>query len=164
MKNLVSAAVFAILISASLPAGAHCQMPCGIYADEMRVQMIEEDLTTIEKAMQQIVALGKESPVNYNQLVRWVNTKEEHGQNIQELVSGYFLAQRIKAPAEVEGVPFELYTRQLMILHSMLIEAMKCKQTTDLGHVEALRVLVREFRSSYLGPDQGHTHPAGQAH
>jgi nickel superoxide dismutase len=164
MRNLVSAAVVAILISASLPAGAHCQMPCGIYADEMRVQMIEEDLTTIEKAMQQIVALGKESPVNYNQLVRWVNTKEEHAQKIQELVSDYFLAQRIKAPAEVEGEPFATYTRQLVILHSMLVEAMKCKQTVDLSHVESLRVLVKELRAAYFGPEQGHTHPEGQAH
>jgi len=163
MRKVVLAAVVAILSAASLPAFAHCQMPCGIYADEMRIQMIEEDLATIEKAMQQIVALGKESPVNYNQLVRWVDTKEEHAGKIQELVSDYFLAQRIRPPAEVEGAPFEIYTRQLVILHSILVEAMKCKQTTELGHVETLRVLVKEFRASYLGPQQGHTHPEGTA-
>ena len=32
-------------------AHAHCQVPCGVYTDEMRFGMIEEDLQTIEKAM-----------------------------------------------------------------------------------------------------------------
>jgi len=57
-----------ILVPAA-PAAAHCQIPCGIYDDELRVQLIEEHITTVEKSMNQIVALGKASPVDYNQLV-----------------------------------------------------------------------------------------------
>ena len=30
---------------------AHCQIPCGVYTDEMRFTMLEEDFQTIEKAM-----------------------------------------------------------------------------------------------------------------
>jgi hypothetical protein len=33
----------------------------------MRIHLIAEDATTIEKAMKQIVDLGKEKPINYNQ-------------------------------------------------------------------------------------------------
>lgn len=149
----------ALLAAASaVPAAAHCQVPCGIFGDELRVQMMEEDVATIEKAMRQVVALGKETPVNYNQVVRWVMTKDDHAQKIQDTVAAYFLAQRIKAPAEVEGEPWERYTRQLVLLHTMTVEAMKCKQTTDLAHVERLRVLLREFRDAYFGPQAAHTH------
>lgn len=33
-------------------ASAHCEIPCGIYDDQMRVNMIGEHITTIEKSKQ----------------------------------------------------------------------------------------------------------------
>ena len=36
-------------------------------------------------------------------------------------------------------------------MHNMLIAAMKCKQTTDLSNVEALRSLLKEFEVLYFG-------------
>ena len=33
----------------------------------------------------------------------------------------------------------------------MLIAAMKCKQTTDLSHVNALRASLKEFEMLYFG-------------
>ena len=139
-------------------ADAHCQIPCGIYDDELRVQLIEEHVTTVEKAMNQIVALGKETPVNYNQLVRWINNKEEHAQEIQEIVADYFLCQRIKAPESKEGKPWEQYVAQLVTLHQIEVAAMKTKQTTDLANVEALRSLIASFRTAYFGEATGHSH------
>ncbi|MDY6953871.1 MAG: superoxide dismutase [Ni], partial [Thermodesulfobacteriota bacterium] len=35
-------------------ASAHCEIPCGIYDDQMRIDMIAEHITTIEKSMKQI--------------------------------------------------------------------------------------------------------------
>ena len=76
---------------------AHCQIPCGIYDDILRIIHIKEDLKTIEKAMNQIKKLsGKTDPKSINQISRWVTTKEEHAQNIQDIISKYFLTQRIK--------------------------------------------------------------------
>ena len=45
---------------AMVPASvqAHCQIPCGIYGDEMRFQMLEEHITTIEKSMKLIGELS----------------------------------------------------------------------------------------------------------
>ena len=57
---------------------AHCEVPCGIYGDEARVATISEHIQTIEKVMAQISQLEKETPVNNNQIVRWVMTKEAH--------------------------------------------------------------------------------------
>ena len=46
------------LLATAAPLLAHCEIPCGIYGDEARFVAIEEDLTTIEKAMKQITALA----------------------------------------------------------------------------------------------------------
>ena len=35
-------------------AYGHCQVPCGIYVDAVRIVQIEEDITTIRKAMNKI--------------------------------------------------------------------------------------------------------------
>ncbi|MCB2173569.1 superoxide dismutase, Ni [archaeon] len=124
-------------------AWAHCQLPCGIYDDPMRINMIREDITTIEKAMNAITSLQKEKDINYNQLVRWIGDKEIHADKIQETVSKYFMTQRVK-PED------ENYNQKIKLLHEMLIQAMLTKQTTDLSHVKALRDLVNEFESLYF--------------
>lgn len=148
--------VAAFVASAGL-AGAHCQIPCGIYDDELRVRLIEEHIGTVEKSMQQIIALGKEQPANLNQLVRWVDNKERHAQEIQDIVTAYFMAQRIKPQADdTEGRA--RYLTQLTLLHHIQIHAMKAKQSTDLEEVKTLRSLVEQFRAAYFGEEVGHTH------
>lgn len=122
---------------------AHCQIPCGIYDDHMRIDMIREDITTIEKAMNAITSLQQEKNIDYNQLVRWIGNKEIHADKLQKTVSEYFMTQRITPKTEN-------YARKIQLLHEMLIEAMKSKQTTDLSHVQALRHLVDEFESLYF--------------
>ncbi len=107
MKRIALASLVVLaLIATAVPASAHCQIPCGIYDDELRVQLIEEHITTIEKSMNQIIAIPKTAPIDYNQLVRWVNNKETHATEIQDIVTAYFMAQRIKpahGPRRREG-------------------------------------------------------------
>lgn len=159
MNRLLSVlSVAAVVLGLAGQAAAHCQIPCGIYNDELRVQLIEEHVTTVEKSMKQVTALGAGSPVDYNQLVRWVVNKEEHARMIQDVVTAYFMAQRVKLPDETAGEAFESYIRQLTLLHQLQVVAMKAKQSTDLAHVEKLRALVKEFRSAYFGKAESHTH------
>jgi len=149
-------AATALMVTAQ--AHAHCQIPCGIYDDELRVQLIEEHITTVEKSMNQIISLGKESPVNHNQLVRWIDNKETHAQEIQDIATAYFMIQRIKVPASHEGEAWDTYVERLSLLHQIQVAAMKAKQTTDLGHVSKLRSLVKAFRTAYFGEAAGHEH------
>ncbi len=135
--------IAALFITAN-NAQAHCEIPCGIYDDEMRIEMIFEHITTIEKSMDQIMALEKKDHHYSNQLISWVTNKEQHADKIQEIVSQYFLTQRIKPSAS-------MYSEKLAVLHQMLVAAMKCKQTTDLGHVKKLRELNGKFKGLYLG-------------
>ena len=125
-------------------AGAHCQIPCGIYDDQVRAKLIAEHAGTIEKSMQQIIEHGKANPVNYNQLVRWVSNKESHATKIQNIVSEYFLTQRIKTDQKN-------YVEKLTALHKIMLAAMKCKQTTDVSHVNDLRAHLKEFEKLYFG-------------
>ena len=125
-------------------AAAHCEIPCGIYDDQLRAKLIAEHATTVEKSMKQIMALGRANPVNHNQLARWISNKEAHATKIQEIVTQYFMTQRIK-PDQKQ------YSEKLTTLHKMLLAAMKCKQTTDLSHVKDLRMLLKKFESLYFG-------------
>ena len=132
---------------------AHCEIPCGIYGDRMRVGMLYEHISTVEKSMKQVSELSKDPGANANQLVRWVDNKERHCNEIQHIVTQYFMTQRIKpAPASDEGAQ-KLYLARLSKLHAMLLHAMKAKQTTDLRHVEELRQLVKDFSKLYFSED-----------
>ena len=128
----------------------HCEIPCGIYGDVTQFGLLYENITTIEKSMQQIIALSKaesaHDSTNHNQLARWVTNKEEHATKIQTTVMQYFMTQRIK-PKETSD---EKYVKQITLLHKMLVHAMKAKQTTDLDHVKHLRDLLTAFAESYL--------------
>lgn len=129
---------------------AHCEIPCGIYNDMVRLVMLEEDIATVEKSMKQITALSSEQPTNYNQLVRWVVNKDNHASKIQETVTQYFMTQRIKPVADGNSDEGQKYQRELALLHGLLVHSMKAKQTTDVAHVEKMRTLVGEFADSYL--------------
>ena len=153
MKSvLIISAVLAIV---SVPFGmaqAHCEVPCGIYADELRIELMAEHITTIDKSMQMIRELSKAKTKNNNQIVRWVFNKEDHAKKLQHIVTGYFMHQRIKPVEDVRSNAYKVYVRQLTLAHQMLVSAMKTKQTTDLTHVSKLRKLLKEFRAAYLGP------------
>jgi len=132
---------FVLILSAQ--AFAHCEIPCGIYDDEMRIKIINEHIVTVEKSMNQIIGLEKEEHHNSNQLVRWIMNKERHANEIQEIVTQYFMTQRIK-------VDTKNYEKKLGLLHQMLIYSMKCKQTTDLANVSKLKELVNDFSALYF--------------
>ncbi|MEM7165194.1 MAG: superoxide dismutase [Ni] [Planctomycetota bacterium] len=146
-------AIFAVTLLLAGVAGvaySHCEIPCGIYNDQTRVSLLKEHVTTIEKSMSQLEALsGKGDPQSINQIVRWVENKESHANEIQEIVTQYFLTQRVKAkPAGDAG--HGKYVTQTTTLHQMLVAAMKCKQTVDKKHCAELRRLIDQFSNAYF--------------
>jgi nickel superoxide dismutase len=128
---------------------AHCQIPCGIYDDPARFGLMAEHITTIEKAMKTVIDLSSEKKPDYNQLVRWVQNKDRHADELSEIITYYFMAQRVKPPTEGGEDARIKYVEQITSLHQMLVYAMKAKQTTDLENVEKLRTLLESFEASY---------------
>jgi nickel superoxide dismutase len=151
MKKTVVVAVFIALTAAiAQSAFAHCEVPCGIYDDRMRVAMIREHITTIEKAMKQIEELSNASPVNHNQVVRWTLNKEKHAEELQHIVQQYFMTQRVKPAEPGDKATYDKYVTQIALLHQILVNAMKSKQTADVKYVTKLRSLTDSFDESYF--------------
>jgi len=156
MTKLMNYKILVLLMILSLgtvapDASAHCEIPCGIYGDAMRFDMIEENCQTLEISIAKIISLSLEGEGNYNQLVRWVNNKEVHANKIQEIITQYFMFQRVKPVTSdnIEGK--EAYNNKLVLLHKMLVYAMKCKQTTDIIYITKIRELLDSFRIAYFG-------------
>ena len=148
-KRLLLGIVFLFAMVFGSLAYSHCQVPCGIYGDNARFDAIAEHITTIEKSMKQIEELTAQEPVNANQIVRWVNNKEKHADEISHIVTYYFMAQRVKLPPAGDKKTHNAYVKKLTLLHEMLVYAMKAKQTTDLTNVEKLRVALEKFHHAY---------------
>jgi nickel superoxide dismutase len=130
---------------------SHCQVPCGIYDDQMRIKMIAEHITTMEKAMNQVITLSKESKPNYNQVVRWVVNKEKHAEELGNIVTYYFMTQRLKPVLKTDAKHYANYREKLELLHHLLFYTMKAKQSTDLKTIEKLRILLKKFEEAYFG-------------
>jgi len=128
-------------------------VPCGIFDDPATVAAVREACATIRKAMVQIKALSADmSAQNFNQMTRWVNTKEEHAGKIITLVSEYCLCQRVK-PVGAPGSPFteeKDYLDALKAHHAVMTAAMKAKQTVDEAQCDALEHAVGDFSKMYL--------------
>lgn len=142
-----------ILISATLiPSNlsAHCEIPCGIYGDSLRISLLYEHISTIEKSMLSISELSEADEINYNQLVRWVNNKEDHANQLQEIVSQYFLHQRIKIKDISDEAAYNKYIKQLTLLHELLVYSMKSKQTTDIKYIDKMRETLHSFEHTYF--------------
>ena len=127
---------------------AHCQIPCGIYDDHMRLQSMLEDAATIEKAIQMMNSLeGKKDLQSQNQMVRWIMNKEEHSQMIIETISDYYLTQRVK-PEQKD------YLERLQKHHAVILAAMKTKQNTDIQFVVDLQKNIQGLIAYY--PEHQH--------
>jgi len=135
---------------------AHCQIPCGIYDDPLRVKLIREHFQTVEKSMKMIKELSSADEKDFNQLVRWVNNKDEHADKISDIVTYYFMAQRIHLPDEKHPGEAEEYTEMLTALHEILFYSMKMKQTTDLDYIEKARASLDSFEDIYFHEELSH--------
>jgi nickel superoxide dismutase len=145
--------VLSVLALNNRKSFAHCEIPCGIYEDTLRIELIKEHIITIEKSMNMIIELSKEENPNYNQIVRWVVNKDEHAKKLQDIVSQYFMHQRIKPVSPENKEMYEKYIERLTLLHKLLVYAMNAKQTTDLSYIDKLNETINAFEKSYF-----HTH------
>ena len=147
--------IFTALLLSLAQLNAHCQIPCGVYDDTMRVKMIEEHTLTILKSMNYI-ASNQNDLEQQNQVTRWIINKEEHAQEIQNIVSEYFLTQRIKLKDDSKESK-DLYHAQLTALHNILLDAMKCKQTLNTNNTTSLLENLNKFVNLYFD-DHGKKH------
>ncbi|GAJ13883.1 unnamed protein product [marine sediment metagenome] len=115
-KKTASLGVLVFVMVFASMVYSHCQIPCEIYGDQARFDMLAEHITTIEKSMQQITELSQKDTPNFNQIVRWVQNKEKHADELSHIVTYYFMAQRIKPAGNNKGKAYEEYIRKLTFI------------------------------------------------
>ncbi len=132
-------------------AAAHCEVPCGIYGDQLRFEGMLEDTATIEKAIKQINELskGQGGTLGVNQGVRWVMTKETHATSIQGVIAQYFMTQRLKPADPADAAAWGKYVDKLTKAHAVMRNAMKSKQSVDGASAETLRASILAFHKAY---------------
>ena len=140
MKSLSCAILLSLcMLFVTAEARAHCQVPCGIYDDHARIHAMQEDASTIAKAVKKLnESADKTDAQSLNQRVRWTNTKEEHASRIIEVVSTYFLTQKLKPAKAKDKKAYKAYVERLIACHRVMRKAMKTKQTVDGEAVEKL--------------------------
>jgi len=151
-------AIIAVLAAGSHRADAHCQVPCGIFADQLRFESMLEDQATIAKANVEVAKYLKgmqddPTAVAVNQTLRWVTTKEEHCVKIQETIAQYFMAQKIKP-----GDDQDAYVKKLTTAHAVMQAAMKAKQDPSDEVAAALKEAIFDFYRAYEGKEPNFAH------
>ena len=143
MKNILILTSFLFSTITSGYLFGHCQVPCGVYTDDLRFMQMLEDQTTIEKSSKLILELSnKDDGQSHNQLARWVATKESHASKIQKIIAEYFLTQRIKSSSKN-------YEKLLKVSTLVMVAAMKCKQSTEASAANDLKSSILAFQKIY---------------
>jgi len=140
--------VLVVLVSSIVYS--HCQIPCGIYDDQLRIKMISEHIRTIEKSIMEIDRLSRQETLDLNQINRWIDNKEKHADETSSIISYYFLAQRIEPAKEGDSDSYKKYIKELTLLHEMLLYCVKAKQTVDMSNVKSLKSLLGDFQDVYF--------------
>lgn len=108
---------------------SHCQMPCGIYHDNMVYEQIDQYIETMVKG---ITVLSDNKFVTLhdkNEFVRWIMTKETESNKVAELIVTYFLQQKIK-PDEPDTA------KRVVLAHRLLFHIVGIKQNIDIKMVK----------------------------
>merc|ERR1712012_239282 len=98
------------------------------------------------KSVVQTAELNKTGSLqDFHQMHRWIATKEEHAAKIMTTIGEYFMAQKVKKDLLTE----EQYLETLALLHSVMVAAMKTKQSSELGAVDNLDSALEKLRPLY---------------
>lgn len=119
--------VGSLYLSASLDA--HCQMPCGIYHDDMVYDQIDQYTETMYKGIAVMNDSKFQTVKERNEFVRWVLQKETATDETAILLTKYFLQQKIK-PGEPDTA------KRIECVHKLLFLLVAIKQNADLSFVK----------------------------
>ena len=129
MKKNTLLAGIALFICHTGSLTAHCQMPCGIYHDEMVFNQVDQYIETMYKGITELKNSKFSNSVERNNFIRWVTLKESASDEMANLITQYFLQQKIK-PGEPDTA------KRLVSAHKMLFELTAIKQNVDLKMIE----------------------------
>ena len=111
---------------------------------------IAEHISAIETSMKQIAKLPQDKQASVNSIVRWLQNKEKHCDQLRDIVTYNFMSQRVRPVVQTDGKRYKEYITASTLLHEILVFNMRAKMTTDLSNVDKLKALLVEFRAAYF--------------
>lgn len=136
----------AFFVMRTFPLAGHCQMPCGIYHDDMVYDQIDQYVETMYKAIHELEESKFSTPWEKSQFVRWVMVKEKESDDAAKLLTTYFLQQKIK-PDEQDTA------KKLAVLHKLLFLTMQIKQHIDVRCVKNFQDNWIDFKLMFHNKD-----------
>lgn len=118
---------------------AHCQMPCGIYHDDMVYDQIDQFVETVYKGISVMNESKFATVKDRNEFARWVGEKESSCCETANLITVYFLQQKIK-PGEDDTI------KRLTSAHKLLFLLVAIKQNPDLEYVKQFNEEWEKFK------------------
>ncbi len=103
---------------------AHCQMPCGIYHDDLVFDQIDQYVETMYKGVTILKDSKFSSLEERNEFIRWVAMKDKMSDEAAALITKYFLQQKIKPDESDTG-------KKLIAAHKLLFLLVQIKQNVD---------------------------------
>ncbi len=120
---------------------AHCQMPCGIYDDQMVYDQINQYYLTMFKGVKALENNKFQTDEDKNHFVRWVMTKDRLSDEVAMMITTYFLQQKI--------LPIEDNNELLKSLHRLLFLLVAIKQNVDIKIVKDFGNEWEKFKTSF---------------
>ncbi len=115
----------AFVLCSQSPLSSHCQMPCGIYHDDMVYDQIDQYIETMAKGITVMNDSKFATTQERNEFVRWVMEKDAASDDVSRVITEFFLQQKIK-PNEQDT------TKRVLSAHALLFYLVGIKQTVDM--------------------------------
>ncbi len=122
-------------------ASAHCDIPCKVY-DPATAQIAALTVIRMLDLIQELDVQDSLSLVNQAKLTRLMAVKEEHATKVKDEVL-IIWGDYYKQPQ------FDLLPNTNELVHSIMMQASKCKQHIDRAMGEELLRLVNEFAQGF---------------
>lgn len=138
MKKIVSLTAATLLfgqMALTGPLTAHCQLPCGVYHDDLVFDQIDQYIETMYKGVTVITDSKFATVADRNETIRWVLQKDKASDEAAHTIMTYFLQQKIK-PGEADT------EKKVISAHKLLFLLVKIKQNVD-------RSIVLEFSKEW---------------
>lgn len=139
MKPYYITLIVAFFLTQSGGLLSHCQMPCGIYHDDLVYDQIDQYIETMYKGITVLTDSKFDSVKNKNEFVRWVFQKEKESDDTAKIILTYFLQQKIK-PGEDDTV------KKVTEAHKLLFLLVTIKQCVDRKFIEEFAKIWENFK------------------
>ena len=140
------------------------------FADELRFNMIEDHVRTMELCMEKITKLStqpygtqttlrEQQDHSSNKLGRFIEMKEQAADAVHSIISDYFMTVRLRNWPNVKKNPegygsqeYQNFAKMLEYLQSALTYNMWCRQLTMPEKPRAVRKYMASFRTLWEDP------------